>query len=81
MARNKMEDLRDHLFAQLERLGDENLTTEELELERNRAKSIVSVAAAITETAKVECEFLEVIGGTGTGSQLFNGVQRQLDKP
>lgn len=33
MARNKLSDLNDHLFEQLERLSDEDLTEEQLEKE------------------------------------------------
>lgn len=53
MARNKLTDLNDHLFAQLERLGDEDLTQEELKIEVTRAKSISFVAKNIIENAKV----------------------------
>lgn len=53
MARNKLTDLNDHLFAQLERLGDEDLTKEELKIEVTRAKSISFVAKNIIENAKV----------------------------
>ncbi|SFG10135.1 hypothetical protein [Sporolactobacillus nakayamae] len=45
--RNTLGDLNNHLFAQLERLSDENLTSEELEEEMKRAKSITGVASQI----------------------------------
>lgn len=45
--RNTLGDLNNHLFAQLERLSDEDLTGEELEKEIGRTKSITSVASQI----------------------------------
>lgn len=45
--RNTLGDLNNHLFAQLERLSDESLTSEELEEEMKRAKSITGVASQI----------------------------------
>ncbi|MBO0586144.1 hypothetical protein [Sporosarcina sp. E16_8] len=45
--KNTLGDLNNHLFAQLERLGDEDLTGEELVEEMNRAKSITAVASQI----------------------------------
>lgn len=45
--RNTLGDLNNHLFAQLERLGDEDLTGEELAKEIERAKSITGIASQI----------------------------------
>jgi len=45
--RNTLGDLNLHLFAQLERLGDEDLKGEALVEEMNRAKSITDVATRI----------------------------------
>ncbi len=61
MARNKLEDLRNHLFAQLERLENEDVDKEKLELEMKRAKSIAQVSQQIIETAKVEVDFIKIL--------------------
>lgn len=52
MARNKMSDLNDHLFAQLERLGDEELKGEEMENEIKRARAISEISKQVVEGAK-----------------------------
>lgn len=53
MARNKLTDLNDHLFAQIERLGDEELTEKELKKEVERAKAITLMAKNIIDNARV----------------------------
>lgn len=44
---NKLVDLNNHLFAELERLSDEELAGEELEKEIERARAITSVSSQI----------------------------------
>lgn len=51
--KNKITDLNDHLFAELERLGDEELKDEELSREIGRAKAISDVASRIIDNAKL----------------------------
>lgn len=45
--RNTLGDLNNHLFAQLERLSDEDLAGDQLKEEIERAKSVTSVANQI----------------------------------
>lgn len=83
MARNKLEDLRNHLFAQLERLNDEDLTPEQVQYEVKKAKAIAGVSNAIIETAKLEINFLKETGRSDSQSQLFRGIDngevKQID--
>lgn len=51
--KNKLSDLNNHLFAELERLGDEDLTGEELNAEVERAKSIAGIATQIISNAEL----------------------------
>ena len=55
--KNKISDLRDHLFATLEALRDE-----EKPMEIDRAKAIADVAQTIINSAKVEVDFIEATG-------------------
>lgn len=49
--KNKLTDLNNHLFAQLERLSDENLTPEQIEQEVKRTDAIVDVSEQIVRKA------------------------------
>jgi len=51
--KNKLTDLNDHLFAQLERLREEDLTPEQIATEVKRAGAIVDLADQITENSKL----------------------------
>ena len=60
MARNKIEDLRDHLFEIIEML-------KENDMELDKAKAIADIAQVIVNSAKVEVEFIKVVHGNGSG--------------
>jgi hypothetical protein len=62
MTQNKIEHLRNHLFETLEALKDE-----ENPMDIKRAKAIADVGRVIVDSAKVEVEFMNTIGGRGTG--------------
>jgi len=59
--KNTLGDLNNHLFAQLERLGDEDLTGEELVEEMNRAKSITGIASQIISTGSLVLQAKKVM--------------------
>ena len=74
MARNKLSDLRDHMFAALERLSDETLNPEQQEIEIRKAKEIAAVGNTIINSAKVEVDFIKATGKIDSGSELFKGI-------
>lgn len=51
--RNTLGDLNNHLFAELERLGDEELTGDDLDKEIRRASAIANVSKNIISNANV----------------------------
>ena len=56
MPRNKLIDLNNILFEQLERLNDEDLTPEELDREMQRSKAIMGVGKIIIDNAAIALE-------------------------
>ena len=61
MARNKLYDLNNHLFEQLERLNDRELTAEQLEMESKRAKAMAGVASQILKTAELTIDAMKMV--------------------
>jgi len=68
--KNKIEDLRNHLFVAIEALLDEDKP-----MDIDRAKAVADVAQVMINSAKVEVEFMKVTGGTGSGF-IENAVRR-----
>lgn len=52
--KNKISDLRDHMFAALERLGEEDISPEKLKQEIDKARAISEIGKVIVESAKTE---------------------------
>ncbi len=63
--KNKLSDLNDHLFAQIERLSDEQLTPEQIATEVERTGAIVSVAETIVRNADIQLKAVHVIATHG----------------
>ena len=60
--KNKIEDLRDHLFATIEALRDPDSP-----MDIARAKAISDVAQTVINSAKAEVDFINAVGkATGT---------------
>ena len=51
--KNKLIDLNNHLFAQLERLGDESLSDSQLDKELRRSKAMTTVGMVIVNNARL----------------------------
>lgn len=60
-----MNDLNNHLFEQLERLNDEELSPEELDKEIRRANAMSKIANAITTNAAVTVQAVKYINHEG----------------
>lgn len=65
MTKNKLSDLNDHLFAQIERLADENLSAEQIEVEAKRGAAIVAVADQIVRSAEIKIKAAKILSDHG----------------
>ena len=72
MYRNKLADLSDHLFAQLERLGDEEIDDNRLRLEIARAGAMSSVAGTIISAGDLALKASRLRTENGTMAHLPN---------
>ncbi len=60
--KNKIEDLRNHLFAAMEKLTEAE-TPEELSRELERSKGLAEIGKVIVDSAKTEVDFIKAAGG------------------
>lgn len=74
--KNKIDDLRNHLFEALEALKDKD---EPMDLDRARA--IAEVAKVIVDSAKVEVDFLKVTGAVHSTGFLPDGEPKGATTP
>lgn len=63
--KNKLTDLNDHLFMQLERLSDEQLSPEQIETETKRAAAIVEISDQIVRNAELTLKAAKLVADHG----------------
>lgn len=63
--KNKLTDLNNHLFAQLERLGEEDLSAEQIEVEAKRAKAIVEISDQIVQAQSLTLKAVDIVAKHG----------------
>lgn len=59
--KNKLSDLADHLFMQIERLDSSDLTPEQIDAEHKRSEAMVAVADQILRTSAVQIKAAEMM--------------------
>lgn len=81
MAKNRLTDLNDHLFTQLERLNDEELKGENLAAEIERTRAITAVSKEIVANGRLVMEASKLAadnwGRDMTMPKMLTGSQEQ----
>lgn len=63
---NKLSDLNNHLFAQLDRMAAAEMTAEQIETEVKRAEAIVSLADQVTRNADLQLKAAKLFAEHGS---------------
>jgi hypothetical protein len=63
--KNRLSDLNNHLFAQLERLSEEDLTPEQIDQEAKRGAALVSIADQIIRNADLTFKAATLVANHG----------------
>lgn len=63
--KNRLSDLNNHLFMQLERLANEDMTAEQIASEVERSDAIVAVADKIVDNARLTLHACELVAKHG----------------
>ncbi|HFG1702728.1 TPA: hypothetical protein ACGF0Y_000430 [Vibrio cholerae] len=69
--KNKLSDLNNHLFAQLERLSDEDLKGDDLKEEIERSKAVKAIAQEIISGGKLALEAQLELGGVKSAPEML----------
>lgn len=62
---NKLSDLNNHLFAQLDRMAASDMTAEKIEQEVKRSEAIVSLADQVTRNADLQLKAAKLFAEHG----------------
>ena len=76
--KNKLTDLNNHLFAEIERLGDEDLNGDDLKTEIERARAITSVATQIINAGNLGLNAAKAMGDSMNAD--FSAPKMLLDE-
>jgi len=69
MTRNKLSDLNDYLFEQIERINDDELSGEDLDMQLKRSKAICQVSSVIVRNAAVMVQGMKMAQEYGLEKQ------------
>lgn len=78
MPKNTLEDLNNHLFDQLERLLEEDLSQEQLDKEVVRSKAVTSVAEVIVRNGELALGVMKHVNEYRTDGELAP-IPKMLD--
>ena len=67
--KNKLTDLNNYLFEQLEKLNDDDMTQEELSQQIVKAETISKISKTIIETAQLQLNAIKVAAENGVVKQ------------
>ena len=76
--KNTLSDLNNHLFMQLERLGDEDLKGDALQEEINRAKAVSDIATTIISNGSLVLKAKTFLHEYGCGNKDENKMPPML---
>lgn len=77
--KNTLSDLNNHLFAQLERLGEEDLDEEEIKKEVQRSKAITDVAKVIVDNGRLALQTMKHMDEYEYNNQSQHTVPKMLE--
>ncbi|WP_114774757.1 hypothetical protein [Vibrio cholerae] len=69
--KNKLSDLNNHLFSQLERLSDEDLKGDDLKEEIERSKAVKAIAQEIISGGKLALDAQLELGGVKSAPEML----------
>lgn len=79
--KNKLPDLNNHLFEQLERLNDDDLTPAQIEREGVRALAMVKVSDQIIKGADLQLKAAQILSKGGLEGGLVREKFKMIDAP